>query len=84
MTLEQIDEIIETEAQCVSRADTGKCSRDCANCDLLLPTRDILTAYATTRVILQVCIKAMQDQDFPLDFEEIYDKWGISKRPGIS
>ena len=81
MTLEQIDEIVSTESQCVSRVDLGECNRDCADCDLLLPTRDILTAYATLRVILQVCIKTLPNEDFPFDFEEIFDKWGISKRP---
>ena len=84
MTLEQMDKVLETESDCVARSDLGECSGDCATCDLLMPTRDILTAYASLRVILHKCIETMPNEDMPFDFEEIFDKWGISQRPGIS
>lgn len=43
MTNERAVEIIQTEKKCVARANI--CDRDCANCDLVLPEEDILTAY---------------------------------------
>lgn len=43
MTNERAIEIIQTEKKCVARANI--CGRDCANCDLVLPEEEILTAY---------------------------------------
>ena len=43
MTNERAIEIIQTEKKCVARANI--CDRDCANCHLVLPEEDILTAY---------------------------------------
>lgn len=46
MELGRALEIIKTEKECVRRQDTSDCpNRDCANCDLVLPTEDVLTAY---------------------------------------
>lgn len=39
-------EILENEIQCIQRNDNGRqCDRDCAKCDLLLDTKEILRAY---------------------------------------
>ncbi len=35
--------IIKNEKKCVERADA--CDRDCAKCDLVMSTKDILEAY---------------------------------------
>lgn len=43
MTNERAVEIIQTEKKCVARANI--CDRDCANCHLVLPEEEILTAY---------------------------------------
>ncbi len=43
MTLKEVVRILETEKQCVERQT---CDRDCANCDLVLPTEDVLMAYS--------------------------------------
>ena len=45
MTKEEACAIIETEATCVKRAEADACNRDCAKCDLVLSSHDILTAY---------------------------------------
>ena len=43
MTNERAIEIIQTEKKCVAKANI--CGRDCANCDLVLPEKEILEAY---------------------------------------
>ena len=44
--LHQVVNILRTEKECVGRQDTTACpNRDCANCDLLLPTEEVLQAY---------------------------------------
>ena len=45
MTSKQAAELMENELRCVQRASTNRCDRDCARCDLLEPTEDIVTAY---------------------------------------
>ena len=45
MRMERAIEILENEMECVKRNDMGNCDRDCAQCDLLLDTDEILTAY---------------------------------------
>ena len=45
-------EVMKTERQCVIRNEIGSCNRDCGNCDLLLPTNDIIQAY--DRVIMMI------------------------------
>lgn len=47
MTLKEVVDILKTERQCVERQDQPlACDRDCAHCDLLLPTEDVLKAYS--------------------------------------
>ena len=50
--IDEVIYIIDNERQCVLRQDTPKCDRDCKKCDLVLPTRDVLTAYTYTLQIL--------------------------------
>lgn len=45
MTATRAIEVIENEIACVRRASNG-CSRQCATCDLLMGTDEILLAYA--------------------------------------
>lgn len=45
--------VIETERKCVIRNTIGGCDRDCAKCDLLLPTNDIIHAYDNVITMIQ-------------------------------
>ena len=45
--------ILENEKACVLRADHDNCNRDCAKCDLLMDTQEILEAYR----IAIACVK---------------------------
>ena len=53
MTNERAIEIIQTEKKCVDRANI--CDRDCANCHLVLPEEEILTAYDMAIMALTEC-----------------------------
>lgn len=75
MTLARIDEILATESACVARAATGKCNRDCKNCDLVLPTREILLAYSLLRYFI-----ALMNEDINTSvFDETFDEYGIDR-----
>ena len=52
MKFEKTIKVLEQEKECVLRQDTPKCNRDCKNCDLLLPTEDVIAAYETAIEIL--------------------------------
>lgn len=43
--IEEIINILKTRKQCVLRETYNECNRDCENCDLALPSNDILKAY---------------------------------------
>lgn len=45
MTIEETKLIMQNELDCVLRNEAEKCNRDCANCDLVLPTEDVVSAY---------------------------------------
>lgn len=45
MTNKKAIGVIKFEIACVNRQDTPRCKRDCANCDLCLPTEDVLEAF---------------------------------------
>lgn len=45
MTIDKAKLIMQNELDCVLRNEAGKCNRDCANCDLVLPTEDVVSAY---------------------------------------
>ena len=46
MNIQEVVDILKTEKECVERQGTLACpNRDCKNCDLLLPTEDVLKAY---------------------------------------
>lgn len=46
MNIQEVVDILKTEKECVERQGTLACpNRDCENCDLLLPTEDVLKAY---------------------------------------
>lgn len=60
MTGERTIQILKTELECVNRQGTPKCNRDCLNCDLLLPAKDVREAYETTIKVLEI-VKKQQD-----------------------
>lgn len=49
MKLQKVIDILKTEKKCVERAGTSTmnrgCDRNCADCDLVLDDKEILTAY---------------------------------------
>lgn len=45
-------EVMRTERRCVIRNSIGGCDRDCAKCDLLLPTNDVIAGY--DKVIMMI------------------------------
>ena len=53
MGLERIIEILKTEKECVKRNHGRNCNRNCAECDLLLNSEDILTAYTLAISVLK-------------------------------
>lgn len=38
-------ELLEIEKKCILRNENHECNRDCANCDLVQETGDLLEAY---------------------------------------
>ena len=60
MTGERTIQILKTELECVNRQGTPKCNRDCLNCDLLLPAKDVREAYETAIKVLEI-VKKQQD-----------------------
>jgi hypothetical protein len=46
MKIERVIEIMQNEQKCVEIASNGACDRDCALCDLVLPSEEILEAYS--------------------------------------
>lgn len=51
MKTEEAIRIIQTEAECVRRANN--CDRHCENCDLLMTDTEILTAYEMAETALR-------------------------------
>lgn len=45
MNKEDVRDIMKNELRCVQRASAEYCDRDCAHCDLLRDTLDIIQAY---------------------------------------
>lgn len=44
MTIEQANEFMKIELECIKRNELG-CNRDCAKCDLVQDTQELITAY---------------------------------------
>ena len=44
MTIQRAKELMEIERECIKRNETG-CDRDCAKCDLVQETNELITAY---------------------------------------
>lgn len=51
MTYEEAIKIMENEKQCVIRAEN--CNRNCAECDLLMPAKEIIEAYKITKTAIE-------------------------------
>lgn len=51
MCLDTVIEVVENEKECIMRADS--CGRDCARCDLVRPTEEILEAYEFVLDVLE-------------------------------
>lgn len=66
MELNRIEQIMRNERLCMfARASTiNSCNRDCANCDLLLPTNEILEAYDC---VIKIIDNLKREQEFIKD-----------------
>ncbi len=53
MELDEVIATLENEVKCVQRNEAGKCDRHCEDCDLVLPTEQVLDAYAVAIVKLK-------------------------------
>lgn len=58
MCLDTVIEVVENEKECIMRADS--CGRDCARCDLVRPTEEILEAY---EFVLEYLREARKNND---------------------
>lgn len=45
--------VLQREKECVLRQDTPECNRDCKNCNLVLPTEEVVAGYDTAIEILK-------------------------------
>lgn len=48
-------EVMEREKTCVLRQGTADCDRDCKNCDLVLPTDEVVKAYDYVTEHIRAC-----------------------------
>ena len=62
MTLKEELKIMETEYACILRNDCGSCSRDCKNCDLVLPIEDIEYTYEDIIASLKYLIEREEER----------------------
>lgn len=46
-------EILQYEVECIKRQDTEKCDRNCAKCDLVQDTEEILSVYQQVIALLR-------------------------------
>lgn len=63
MTYAEVNQVLLNEAECVSRAHRNVCNRDCGNCDLVMPSKDIIRAYITAISAIAACLQMMGESD---------------------
>ena len=74
MKLRRAIEIIDTEITCVKRNECNMCDRKCENCDLVLPTEDVLTALRKARnALAYIGNLRFEDHGKIKTFEEYYE-----------
>ena len=52
MTKERVIELLSIERECVARNESG-CDRDCAHCDLVQETAELLEMYSAAIAIIE-------------------------------
>jgi len=52
MKRDRIIELLECERQCILRNDGNSCNRDCANCDLVQDTKELLAMYDIVKKVV--------------------------------
>jgi hypothetical protein len=55
MKIEEVISILENEKKCVEIAESGKCDRNCAKCEIVMDSKQILNAY-------EIAIKELEKQ----------------------
>lgn len=76
MTLREIIKVLETEKECVLRqGNPKKCNRKCADCDLVLPDKDIINAYNYCILVLKKRINTLKEiEEFKKKFLEMKEE----------
>lgn len=52
MKRDRIIELLECERQCILRNSDNSCNRDCANCDLVQDTKELLAMYDIVKKVV--------------------------------
>ncbi|MBR3584814.1 MAG: hypothetical protein IKO00_02210 [Oscillospiraceae bacterium] len=52
MKRDRIIELLECERQCILRNDGNSCNRDCANCDLVQDSKELLAMYDIVKKVV--------------------------------
>ncbi len=70
MDKQDVLSIIETEKACVIRNDNGQCDRKCSACNLVLPTKLILSAYNEVIDMIKTDMEFYDPEDHDPDVEK--------------
>lgn len=63
MNLKRVYELMKIERECIRRAGSEICNRECEKCDLLQKDIDLIAAYDTIIKILELFLKIENNFD---------------------
>lgn len=72
MNLVRTLQLMEIELECIRRNENNECDRDCANCDIVQETEDLIDAYST--VISLLAYQIEKEKLEGVKNEYIYDE----------
>ena len=80
MKMSEARDILLNEASCVLTASTGKCKRNCDECELVKPSKDILSAYVGVCNLINFYINGLGDDDVlvPSDLDSVLNNLASS------
>ena len=76
MTIEETIKVLSNERACVMRNTAGACDRKCADCDLVLPDEQVISAYRMAVNILRAQQEAEKNE--PLTMDQL---WKMNGQP---
>ena len=74
MDIQDVLTVIQTEKACVLRNENGQCDRECYDCNLVLPTKIVLSAYDYVIDMLKAEINFYDPDDHDPDVQLILSK----------